>query len=132
MRQLYPDFVAHEVTFVVLGNAFFRSFTAVEFLSFLSARYCDEQLKVHTTKPYPILRSMSTLGYDSSGSYRWKNVLEFYIDNVAYLAKAALQIFFTSVLWEPSDIDLVRLQERSMNTQIPVKEIRRQDRGEQC
>ena len=59
---------------------------------------------------------------------RRENVLELYIDDMAYVAETALQVFFTRVLRESPDIDLVRLQQTSVNTPFPMKEIPSRER----
>jgi hypothetical protein len=56
--KLHANFVAHEMSFMILGDTFFRSLATVEFLStrFRNGRKITKQ--VHTTKPYPILEGL--------------------------------------------------------------------------
>jgi hypothetical protein len=57
VRKLDANFVAHEMAFVILGDAFLRSLAAIEFLrtGFREGSETRSEQR-HTTKPYPILK----------------------------------------------------------------------------
>ena len=100
--EFHSNFVAHEESFVVLGDALLGSFLTLEF---------------HEAITEPTLR-VRKLKEVSGGPV---NVLEFDVENRSNFTKAALQILFSSVLRKTADIDLVRLKGRDGRREHQVR-----------
>lgn len=112
MRRLDPDFIPHEISFVIPGNAFFCSLPTVKLLN----RYPDISTTraTQTSKEKSYHEAISNSKNKRAMSamaplLRTKDALELDSVNVAYLSKAILQVLRASMLREATNIHLVLL-----------------------